>query len=155
MDSSAKYPQKGIMTHRFHKFWLKVTAFVVGSFGPVFFLGTMIATMEPARLTLDILSWPLDGATTYASPDTRFLSALTGGFLLGWGVMIWFLSVWVYDHAPEAVRKAVLIGVLSWFFLDSAGSIASGNASNVFFNVLVLLLGVGPLWRPARDSNSF
>lgn len=139
------------MTHKFHKFWLKITAIVVGSFGPVFFFGTMVETMEPARLTLDILSWPLDGMTTYESPDTRFLSALAGGFLLGWGMMIWFLSAWVYDKAPEAVRRAVLIGVLSWFFLDSAGSIASGNASNVFFNTLILLLGVGPLWRPAKD----
>ncbi|MEM9720552.1 MAG: hypothetical protein AAGA10_14925 [Bacteroidota bacterium] len=135
----------------FHKFWLKITAIVVGSFAPVFFLGTMLATMEPARFTLDVLSWPLDGMTTYESPDTRFLSALTGGFLLGWGVMIWLLSVWVYDQAPEAVRKTVLIGILSWFVLDSSGSIASGNASNVLFNVLVLLLAVGPLWRPAKS----
>ncbi|MEM6343929.1 MAG: hypothetical protein AAF927_08615 [Bacteroidota bacterium] len=138
-------------SHKSHKFWLKITAIVVGSFGPVFFFGTMLETMEPARLTLDLLSWPVDGMTTYESPDTRFLSALTGGFLLGWGVMIWLLSVWVYDKAPEGVRRAVLFGVLSWFFLDSAGSIASGNASNVIFNTIILLIGVGPLWRPAKD----
>ena len=142
---------EGRLTQRFHKFWLKVAAVVVGSFGPIFFLGTMRATQEPARLSLDILSWPIDGATTYNSPDTQFLSALTGGFLLGWGVMIWCLSSWVYDAAPEAVRRTVLASLLSWFVLDSAGSIASGNASNALFNVVVLLLAVGPLWRPARD----
>jgi hypothetical protein len=141
-----------IMSHDFHKFWLKITAFVVASFAPVFFLGTMNSTLEPARLTLDLLSWPIDGQTTYASPDTRFLSALTGGFLLGWGVMVWCLSVWVYDHAPEAVRRTVLCGLLAWFVLDSSGSAASGNASNVLFNVLVLLLAVGPLWRPAKEA---
>ena len=92
----------------------------------------------------------MDGASTYAHPDTQFLSALTGGFLFGWGVMIWFLSTWVYDKAPEATRRAVLTGVLAWFFLDSAGSIASGNESNALFNVIVLLVGVGPLWRPAK-----
>jgi hypothetical protein len=139
------------MSRKFHKLWLKITALVVGSFGPVFFFGAMIPTMEPARLTLDILSWPVDGATTFASPDTRFLSALTGGFLLGWGVTIWCLSTWVYDAAPEGVRKTVVTGVVAWFCLDSAGSIASGNASNALFNVLVLLLAIGPLWRPARD----
>jgi len=138
------------MTQQFHKFWLKVAAVVIGSFGPVFFLGTMAGTLEPARLTLDLLSWPIDGLTTYASPDTRFLSALTGGFLLGWGVTIWCLSVWVYDAAPEAVRRTVLTGMLAWFVLDSAGSLASGNTSNAFFNVIVLLVAVGPLWRPAR-----
>ena len=135
----------------FHKFWLKITAIVVGSFGPVFFLGTMAQTLEPARFTLDLLSWPLDGATTFASPDTRFLSALTGGFLFGWGVMIWCLSAWVHDAAPEGVRRAVLTGTLAWFCLDSAGSVASGNAVNAAFNVVVLLVAVGPLWRPAVD----
>ena len=136
------------MSPRTHRLWLKVTAIVIGAFGPVFFLGTMSGTLEPARLTLDILSWPVDSATTYASPDTRFLSALTGGFLFGWGVMVWCLSTWVYDTAPEGVRRAVLAGLIAWFLLDRAGSIASGNASNAFFNVIILAIAVGPLWRP-------
>ena len=139
------------MTHKLHKFWLKITAIIVGSFGPVFFFGTMLATSEPARMTLDILSWPVDGLQSYASPDTQFLSALTGGFLFGWGVMIWCLSTSAYDAAPEAVRRTLLVSVGAWFMLDSAGSIASGNISNAYINVLVLLLAVGPLWRPARD----
>ncbi|MBP7683444.1 MAG: hypothetical protein KBB95_16170 [Deltaproteobacteria bacterium] len=139
------------MTHATHKRWLRVTALVIGSFGPVFFLGTMAPTLEPARLTLDFLNWPIDGGTTYADADTRFLSALTGGFLLGWGVMVWCLASWVYDLAPEGVRRSVLVGLCSWFCLDSAGSIASGNPSNALFNVLVLALAAGPLWVPARN----
>lgn len=138
------------MSKSFHKSYLKVTAFVVGSFGPIFFLGTMLATSEPARWTLDFLSFPLDGVQNYDAPTTRFLSALTGGFLFGWGVMIWFLRKWVYDLAPEGVRKAVIVGVVAWFCLDSIGSTTSGNVSNVFFNVIVLLLAVGPLWKPAK-----
>ncbi|MFK7804555.1 MAG: hypothetical protein AB8G95_23165 [Anaerolineae bacterium] len=140
-----------LMTHSFHKFWLKVAAIVIGSFGPIFFLGTMEPTSELARLTLDILSWPLDGVQSYADPTTRFLSALTGGFLFGWGVMVWCLQAWVYDAAPEGVRRSLLVGVLSWFVLDSAGSIASGNTWNAFFNIIVLIIIIGPLWRPAKD----
>ena len=142
------------MSHKAHKSWLLVSAIVIGSFGPVFFLGTIAATSEPARWTLDLLGWPLDGMQTYADPTTRFLSALTGGFLLGWGVMVWCLRRWVYDAAPEGVRRSLLVGALAWFFLDSAGSIASGNASNAFFNVIILLLIVGPMWRPARKPTS-
>jgi len=137
------------MTQKNHKNYLKVTAIVVGSFGPVFFLGTMLPTSEPARWTLDFLSWPIDGIQTYEAPTTRFLSALTGGFLTGWGVMVWCLQKWVYDLAPEPVRKAVLAGIVSWFLVDSTGSIASGNASNAVFNVVVLLIAIGPLWKPA------
>jgi len=76
---------------------------------------------------------------------------LTGGFLLGWSVTIWFLSERVYDRAPEAARQTFLIGVCAWFVLDSAGSVTSGNPSNAAFNLLVLLVVVGPMWRPARD----
>ncbi|MTB51741.1 hypothetical protein E1J53_0012245 [Lewinella sp. W8] len=134
------------MSHRAHKSWLKVTAVVIAIAAPFFFFGTMEATSEPARILLDFLSYPLDGNVTYAAPGTRFLSALTGGFLLGWGVTVWLLSSWVYDEAPEGVRKTVLVGLLSWFLLDSTGSITSGNAANAGFNVVVLLLAVGPLW---------
>ena len=139
-----------LMSHAFHKQGLKVTAIVVGSFGPIFFLGTMPETAEPARWSLDFLAWPLDGATTYESPDTRVLSALTGGFLIGWGVTIWCLSSFVYDIAPEGVRKSVLFGALAWFVLDSAESAASGNPTNAVFNFIILLIAVGPLWRPAK-----
>lgn len=140
------------MTHDFHKFWLKITAIVIGSFGPVFFLATMLPTAEPARFTLDLISWPLDGAQSFDAATTRFLSALAGGFLLGWGVTIWCLATQVHDHAPEAVRRSVLIGLMSWFMLDSAGSALSGNVSNVGFNLLILLVAVGPMWRPADPS---
>jgi hypothetical protein len=138
------------MTKQFQHHYLKFTAIVIGSFGPVFFLGSMFDTSEPARLTLDFLSLPLDGMQNYNAPTTRFLSALTGGFLFGWGVCIWCLQKWAFDKAPEEVRKSVLLGILAWFILDSAGSCASGHISNVFFNVVVLLIAVGPLWKSAK-----
>lgn len=140
-----------MMTQKFHKFWLKISATVIGSFGPIFFFGTMLSTSKPARWTLDFLSLPVDGAQTYAEPTTRFLSALTGGFLLGWGVMVWCLSIWVYDKAPENVRKSILAGIISWFLLDSLGSITSGNPSNALINIIVLFIAVGPLWMPAKS----
>lgn len=139
------------MSQKFHKFWLIISAFVIWSFGPIFALGSMEPTSELARLTLDLLSWPLDNAQTYIDPTTRFLSALTGGFLFGWGIMVLCLRAWVYDVAPEGVRRSVLTGALAWFVLDSAGSIASGNASNALFNLFVLLLVVGPMWVPAKE----
>jgi hypothetical protein len=136
-----------------HKRWLKISAITIGFFGPVLFFGTMPEFNEAARLGLDILAWPIDGFPSYESREIAFLSALTGGFLLGWGVTVWCLSVWVYDSAPEGVRKSLVIGACCWFVLDSAGSVASGNAVNALFNVLVLLLIVGPMWRPATPMN--
>ncbi|MCU0336122.1 MAG: hypothetical protein MUF62_13960 [Chitinophagaceae bacterium] len=145
---------KHLQTQAGHKAWLRITAIVIASFGPVFFLGSMPATAWPAAFTLDFLGWPLDGLQHYDSLSTRFLSALTGGFLMGWGVCVWLLRRWVYDAAPEGTRKAVLAGIITWFLFDSAGSAASGHPSNVFFNTLVLIIAVGPMWRPARAAET-
>lgn len=139
-------------TQRFHKKYLKVTAFLVACFGPICFLGTIPVFAEPARWTLDILSWPLDGQESLDDSSARLILALLGGFLLGYGVTIWCLSSFVYDKAPEMIRKSVLIGLCSWFVLDSFGSIAGGHASNAAWNILVLLLFVGPLWLPAKSK---
>ena len=138
-----------MMTQKFHKFWLIITAIVVGSFGPVFSLGTTIETSAFPSWTLDVLSWAM-GTHNYEAPTTRFLTALTGGFLFGWGICIYFLRLWVYDKAPNETRKAVVGGLLSWCILDSIGSIASGNSINTFFNIIVLLIAVGPLWKQAK-----
>ncbi|MGE0101903.1 MAG: hypothetical protein AB7H86_08835 [Blastocatellales bacterium] len=136
----------------FQKNWLIVTAVVVGSFGPVFTLATQSGTDEFARWTLDLLNWPIDGAQIYSEGAMRFLSALTGGFLFGWGIMILCLRQWVYDVAPDQTRRAVVAGILAWFVLDSTGSVLAGAPSNVFFNILVLIIAVGPLWNSAKTS---
>lgn len=142
------------MTHKTHKQYLKFTALVIGSFGPIFFLGTMLPTSGFAQWTLDFLSYPVDGLQNYQAATTRFLSALTGGFLFGWGITIWFLQQWVYDFAPNAVRKTVLAGLLAWFVLDSAGSLTSANYSNAWFNIIVLLIAAGPLWKPIKQNKT-
>ncbi|MEL6599940.1 MAG: hypothetical protein AAFR40_10470 [Pseudomonadota bacterium] len=139
-------------THATHRFWLKISAIVIGFFGPALTLGTVPATNELARLGLDILTWPIDGFPDYRSEEIRFLSALTGGFLVGWAVTIWMLSSLAYDQAPEAVRRSLVYGACAWFVLDSVGSVTSGHWPNALWNVLVLLLVVGPMWRPARPT---
>ena len=136
-----------------HKNWLKVSAIVIGSFSPIMFLATMPAFNEPLRWSLDLLTWPLDGFPSLQFEETWFLSALAGGFLAGWAVMVWCLSLWVYDLAPEGVRKSLVTGACAWFAIDSAGSVTSGNPSNVGFNVVVLLLVVGPMWKPESASH--
>lgn len=138
--------------NEFQKAWMLVTAFVVGAFGPVFTLATVPVSEGFARLTLDVLAWPVDGVQRYSDQSMRFLSALTGGFLFGWGVMILCLRQWLYDLAPEPTRRTVVVGLLAWFFLDTAGSIAAGVPSNAAFNVLVLVLCVGPMWRAAEPN---
>lgn len=142
------------MTAAQHRMWLQFTAIAIAGFGPLCTLATVPALDEPARWALDLLAWPLDGRERLDDPTTRFLSALTGGFLMGWGVLVWVLARHVHPLAPEPVRRAVLAGLLAWFLVDSTGSITSGNPINAGFNIVVLLILAGPLWWPARDASA-
>ncbi len=139
------------MTHKTHKFWLKITAISIISYALLFFLGTLKQTQKPIEIVLDISSWPIDELQNYDSNSTVFLSALLGGILFGWGILIWFLSTKIYDVAPEQIRKTVLTSLISWFIIDGLGSIFSGNFNNVLANILLLLVLVGPLWSPVKE----
>lgn len=133
------------------KNWLWVTALVIGAAGPVFTLATIPALDGPGSFTLDILAWPLDGAQNYQDGGMRFLSALSGGFLIGWAVMIVALRAWVFDVAPEGTRRAVLAGVFAWYIVDSLGSALAGHPINAAFNLLALVAAIGPLWKKIEE----
>ena len=139
------------MTKKIHKLWLKVTATALFSYAFLFALGAIKKFEEPIRFVLDISNFPLDNVENYNAPTTVLLSAIIGGILAGWGIMIWLMSVWFYDKSPEQVRKTVLISTLTWFFVDSIACIVSGNVSNAITNVPLLLMLVGPLWKTAKE----
>lgn len=141
----------GLKSRNGHKNWLIVSAVVIGGFGPFFALAAHESGDGVATWTLNFLSGPGNNAENYDAGTTRFLSALTGGFLVGWAMMIVGLRQWVFDFAPDGVRRSLLLGTCSWFVVDSSGSIASGTPWNAFFNVLVLLAVIGPMWRRADD----
>lgn len=140
------------MTAAQHRAWLKFTAIGIGLFGPVLSLAAIPGLGGLAHWSLDLLAWPLDGEQTLAGDGARFLAAISGGFLLGLAVIVWCLASLVHEHAPEPVRRTVVAGLLAWCLADSAGSIAAGHASNAGFNLILLLVLVGPLWWPARGD---
>lgn len=132
------------------KNYLLFTAFIIGSFGPIFMLGSTNKTATAANFTLDLLDFPLDGAQTLSTPTSHFLSAHTGGFLFGWGITILGLRQWVFDSNPDGVRKAIVTGIIAWCCLDSLGSVLAGATSNVLFNLAVLTAAIGPLWKKSN-----
>ncbi len=146
-----------VRTQEFQKTWLIITAVVVGSFGPVFSLATQQSTAGPSEWTLNLLNGPGGDTETFADGTTQFLTALTGGFLFGWGITILCLRAWVFDAAPDGVRRSIVTGLMAWFTLDSIGSVTSGNPWNALFNILVLTSAIGPLWfhtqEPSREPD--
>ena len=125
----------------------------------VFFVTALIfasgafASIDGASILLhDFLDWPPDGATAEYTREARWFSAIGGGVFAGLCALFYFVVAPLVAEGDLRARRGVIIAMLTWFVIDSAGSIAAGVASNAVFNVLFLFMIIGPVLaiRPAE-----
>lgn len=106
----------------------------------------------PTVWAFDLLNWPIDGDPGALNPAATFMSAIGGGVLFGMGVLNWLIVAPAIETGDRRILDASLVSVVSWFAVDSAGSVLSGNAPNVFFNAVILALYVLPVLAARRGS---
>ncbi len=106
----------------------------------------------PTVLAFDLLSWPVDGAPGALNPTAKFMSAIGGGVLFGLGVINWLLVAPAIEAGERRILNAALASVFAWFAVDSTGSVLSGNAPNVVFNLVILALYVLPVLLARRTA---
>ncbi len=106
----------------------------------------------PTEWAFDLLNWPIDGDPGALNPAAMFMSAIGGGVLFGLGVLNWLLVAPAIETGERRVLNAALASVFAWFLVDSTGSILSGNAPNVLFNLIILALYVVPILAARRPA---
>ena len=125
----------------------------------VFFVTALIfasgafASIDGASILLhDFLDWPLDGATAEYTREACWFSAIGGGVFAGLFALFYFVVAPRVAEGDLRAKRGVIIAMLTWFVIDSAGSIAAGVASKAIFNVLFLFMIIGPILaiRPAK-----
>lgn len=132
--------------------WLKTGSAITIGFGVIIAAAAIPALQAPTAVLLDLVYLPLDGAPSPAGPDARLLSAISGGVLIGWGLMMWLIATTLYPKEPAICRKIILTSIVAWFVVDSSMSIAAGAILNAFFNIGFLLVFALPVWKPLADS---
>lgn len=125
-------------------------SFIAG--GLLWATGAISGFDGPAVWAFDFLNWPIDGNPGALNPAAKFMSAIGGGVLTGLGVLNWLLVAPALEAGDRRILNAALASVLAWFAVDSTGSTLSGNAPNVFFNVIILALYAGPILLARRAA---
>ncbi|MEM8816829.1 MAG: excinuclease ABC subunit A [Pseudomonadota bacterium] len=128
--------------------YLKFASGITLATGLMIAAAAVPALNAPTVVLLDLVFFPVDGAQTMFAGETRLFSAISGGVLAGWGLMIWLLATELYAGHPELGRRLILRSVAVWFVVDSSMSVAAGAPLNVLGNVVFLLLFVVPVWKP-------
>lgn len=125
--------------------WLKIGAASLVGFGLLVAVAAIPAMNGPAAWLLDLIYFPLDGAEAAGAPADRLLSAIAGGVMAGWGVMIWIVAGEIYPADPALGRRLILNSIITWFVIDSSMSVAAGAPLNVVGNLGFLLVFVLPV----------
>jgi hypothetical protein len=103
---------------------------------------------------LDAVYWPLDQAQGLMAEETRLLTAILGGIITGWGVMIWQLAGAPLARDGALVRPIIRNAIVTWFVLDSTGSLLAGAPLNVAANLVFLAMFLVPLARVAQPVSA-
>jgi hypothetical protein len=117
----------------FWRNWLNAWAWVVIVFGLVLAGGGLDATDTVAEAAFAIVG---GGAPLEWTPHLRFSVALMGAVTMGWGVT--YLALFMAAHRLGAdaapVWRLATIGMVAWFVIDSALSVATGFWMNAVSN---------------------
>lgn len=128
---------------------LKAASAITIGFGMLIAAAALPAAQPPMAFLLDLIYFPVDGGQTLDGDGIRVLSAVSGGVMAGWGVMLWIVASEVYTTNPELGRKLILASIGTWFVVDSTMSVMAGAPLNALFNVSFLVLFAGPVLKPA------
>ncbi len=136
------------MSHEQRIIWLKAGSISVVAFGLLALLATIAATAGPMLFLVDLIFWPIDGTQSMASAETRLITGIAGGLMVGFGELLWLISTRVYAKDAGLGRRLILPGILGWFLVDSLGSILAGATLNAVFNTGFLAVFLIPLLWP-------
>lgn len=134
-------------------FWLKVASGIVAGFGILGIAAALSGFTYINDFFIDLAFLPVDGKPADPGSESGLLWAIFNGLMVGWGVMMWQLSSQIYPREPVIAGRVLMTSIVSWFAVDSAGSVLVGAPFNVVLNCGFLLLFLVPLWR-ARQAQA-
>lgn len=132
--------------------WLKIASEVFVLFGLLIAFASIPSAAAPTLFLADLIFWPVDGVQAVTTETNRLLSAILGGVMVGWGVLLYLLTTRLYPRDSDFARMLITASIGTWFFVDSLGSIAAGAPLNALFNLGFLAMFMIPLWLPGSPS---
>ena len=127
--------------------WLKLGSALTVLFGILIAAAATPTLQAPIEWSLDLVYFPLDDAPQIQGSALRLISAISGGVMVGWGVMLWMVATQVFSQHPALGRRLILGSVGAWFVIDSSMSVAAGAPLNAFLNTGFLLVFFLPVWK--------
>ena len=128
----------------FWRGWLTIWCAAVGGFGIVLTAGAFAATDAPVRVLLDTMN----GSAPLAMTDPlRFALALMGAVTSGWAATLYaaIRAADLLGDRGQPIWRLLTAGVIGWYIIDSALSVATGFGLNAVSNTIFLVAFLWPV----------
>ncbi len=125
--------------------WLKLASAITAAVGLLIAVAAVPALAAPAELLVALVVPGAEDAHPLGTPTARTLAAVSGGVLVGWGVVLWMIADSLFATNPKLVSRLVVMSVGTWFVVDSAMSVAAGAWPNALLNCSFLVLFLPPV----------
>lgn len=144
------------MTHSASVRWLKTAAVLSAAFGLAMVLALATPLAHGLGVFLDLAFLPLDGGQRLQPGPAALMTAISGGLMCGFSVLIYLVTQHIYSTGPALGRRLLIPALLAWYVSDSLGSLAAGAWFNAVLNTPFLLLFLAPLLlaRPAAAQSA-
>ena len=124
---------------------IQITGWVLFVVSVVFAAGAWPPLSGPVVMFYDLVDWPFHGAAQALPQEARLFTAILGGAFASLCMMMILIVAPAVARGDDAVRRNAIIAILTWFVVDSTGSIASGVPGNAVLNIVFLAAFLAPL----------
>ncbi|MEW2914352.1 excinuclease ABC subunit A [Leisingera sp. JC11] len=144
------------MTHIASIRMLKTVSIFSAAFGLAMVLALATPLGTALGLFIDLAFLPVDGAQMLTPGAASLMTAISGGLMCGFCVLIYLVADHVCSKNPALGRRLLIPALLAWYIPDSLGSLAAGAWFNVVMNTAFLALFLVPLMlaRPATAQTA-
>ncbi len=125
--------------------WLLVVGLVITVFGIVMALTSGTPLFDLFNRQIDPAFWGVDPLLENTKQFQQWIYGVWGATIAGWGIFVTFIARYPFAKKERWAWDCIVIGLLTWFVLDTSLSFFYRVYFNVAFNAGLLVLAMLPM----------
>ncbi len=131
------------MNFLFWQKWLLISGIFVSVFGI-----SMVLSINSGSFNslIDPVFWGNETPNIQLRSFQQWVYGVLGATMVGWGILIAFIAAVPFKKKEKWSRNSILIGILSWYILDTSISLKANVEFNAIGNTVLAIIILMPVF---------
>jgi len=131
------------MSFNFWQKWLFISGIIVSIFGIFMVLNI---SSEGFNSQIDPVFWGKEIPNIQVRNFQQWIYGVLGSTMVGWGIFIAFVAAIPFKKKEKWSRNCIMIGILSWYILDTFISLKANVEFNAVANTILAIIILTPIF---------